>query len=126
MTDLNSTLTRMKHLRDQYRHLDAESKALKEEYKALEMQVIEHLSDAEMTKAGNDLVTASMSEEELPTIDPMYWDEVREFLIENGYEDCLPRRLNSAPVKELWSMGIEIPHVTKYSRKKLSLTAVRK
>lgn len=120
---LNDKITRMKRLRDQYRHLDAESNALKDEYKLLEAQVISTLQDTEMTKAGNEYATASLSEQEMPTVDPMHWQEVREWLAERDYNDCLPRSLNAASVRELWSMGIEIPHVTRYAKAKLSLTS---
>lgn len=123
--DLNETLTRMKRLRDEYRHLDAEAKALKESYRDLEQQVIQHLSDAEMTKAGNDVAVVSLSEEDVPSVDPERWEDVRSYLIVNGYTDCLPKKLNAAPVRELWAMGINIPHVQPFTKKKLSLTSVK-
>ena len=120
---LNEKITRMKRLRDDYRHLDAESKALKEVYKDLESQVIAELEDTEMTTAGNTAAQASLSEELVPSVDPERWNEVREWFIENGYEDCLPSSLKAASVRELWQMGLDIPHVRQYSKKKLSLTS---
>lgn len=122
---LDEKLTRMKYLRDDYRRLDAEANALKAEYKLLEEAVLQELQDTGMTQAGNTVARASMSEEVLPTVDPVHWDEVHAWLLENGYTDCLPKKLNSSPIRELWAMGIEIPHVTGYTKHKLSLTSNR-
>jgi hypothetical protein len=121
---LDEKLTRMKYLRDDYRRLEAEAKILKEEYKTLELEVMTELEDKDLNRAGNEVAMVALSEENMPTVDPIYWQEVRDWLTENDYTDCLPRRLNAAPIRELWAMGIEIPHVTPYVKKKLSLTSV--
>jgi hypothetical protein len=123
---LNDKITRMKSLRDSYRHLDAESKALKEEYKEIEALVMAVLYETEMTNAGNDVASVSMSEEDVPSVDAVHWEEVREWLVENDYNECFPKKLNSAPVRELWNMGVEIPHVTRFTKRKLSLTTKTK
>lgn len=119
---LNDKISRMKSLRDTYRMLDADAKALKEEYKLLEEEVIAELVDTEMTKAGNEVASVSLSEEDLPTVDPVQWEELREWIIENDYNELFPKKINSAPWRELVKMGVEIPFVTPYTKRKLSLS----
>lgn len=123
---LDEKITRMHYLRNDFRRLDAETKALKDEFKRLEDEVIQELVDTGMTRAGNAVATVSLSEEDLPSVDPEQWDELQEYLMENGYTECIPRRLNSAPVRALWQMGIELPGVSRYTKRKLSLTKVNR
>ena len=122
-SSMEEKITRMKYLRDDYRRLDAESKALKDEYRLLEEEVVNLLKDDNLVTAGNSVASVSMSTEDVPTVDPEYWEELRQWLFDNGYADCLTKSLKAASVRELWAMGIELPHVSRFPKTKLSLSS---
>ena len=97
---------------------------LKDHANALEDQIKTIMSDMALKKAGTELASISISETIVPTADPEHWNEIREWAIENDYQELLPRSLNQTSYRELLEMGIEIPHVTPFNKVKMSITKV--
>lgn len=119
--NVESKINRLYHMREEIRRIEAELKAFKTTFRAIENDILDILQDGNLTKLGTDLATVSMSESKVPTVDPDHWEDVWQFIFDNGYMELMRKQLNSTPWAELHKMGIEVPHVTPTAQRKLNL-----
>ena len=119
--NVESKIDRLFHMREDIRHMEAEVKAIKATYRAIEADVMDLLQDQNLAKIGTELATVSISETDVPSVDPDHWEDVWQFLMDNGYTECLRKQLNSTPWAELRKLGVEVPYVEAATQRKLNL-----
>jgi len=118
---LDQVIDKLKYIRKDLTHLEAEIKAKKAERSFLEQMAMDLLDSQGLTKGGKGATTISISEEIVPHVDKDYWQEVWTYLFSHGYTDLLRKQINSAPFRELITLGEEIPHVTPVTIRKLNM-----
>lgn len=123
---LDQLISKLSHLKKDIAHLEAEAKALKGTKQKLEYQIMDLLDDYGVTKAGAAGISVAISEDTVPHVDPDHWEEVWDYLFNNGYTELLRKQLNSAPYKELIRLGIEVPHVKSATVRRLNMTTSSK
>jgi hypothetical protein len=121
--ELDFYITRMVERREQMRLLEAQLKDLKAEQNNDENIIFTALDELGVQKAGGTYGTVSISEEEVPTIDSEHWNDVWDYLFNNGYTELLRKQINATPWKELKNQGVEIPYVSTFTKRKLNLRA---
>lgn len=122
---IDELISDLQQLKDQISLAEDNIKRLKERRTAVEHDIMDLLDDQGVTRAGNDMATVSISETEVPNVDSSHWDDVWNFLFENGYTEVLRRQINSKAWANLRAIGVEIPHVTVATLRKLSVTKPR-
>jgi hypothetical protein len=95
------------------------------EYAAEEARVLSQMTDDGVQTVGTANATVSRSEEDMPTVDAAHWEDVFKWIYDNGFFELFRKQLNAAPWRELIGLGEEIPHVTAFTKEKLSLRARR-
>lgn len=123
VTHMNDDIDALFYTREEVRRLEAELKGLKARQTELEHRVLDKMDAQGLQKAGTDLANVSVSTEEMPTVDPEHWEDVWNFVFENGYLELLRRQINSTSYRELKKLGVEIPYVSDFVKVKLNLRA---
>lgn len=123
--DLDGMINELYSLKQIIREQGRELEALKQQARELEENCVSIMDDAGLAKAGTGQANMSLSEEVCPSVDSDRWDEVRRWVLDNEYTQLLPRSLNASPFRELHEMGITIPHVGIFVKRKVSLTKAR-
>jgi hypothetical protein len=118
---LEDLINRAFAMRESVRVHEAQGKEMKKILTALENDILDILEDQGVTKMGTSLATVSVSEQLSPTVDPLHWPEVFQYLFDNGYLELIRKQLNSGAWKELLQQGIEVPHVTPFLGRKLNM-----
>lgn len=114
-------------LRQERYELQRAAKALDAKESALESHLINNLPASEATGVRGKVAMAKIEEKELAIV--VDWDAVYEYIIkrqkkEPGVWSLLQRRINEAPVKEMWAKGKKMPGCEKKLVKVVSLTKV--
>lgn len=109
----------MWELREKRRALDAESKRLDEEYKAIEQSVIEELKNQGSTRTDGVKATASLSTIVVPQVDD--WEAFHKYILRNKYLHLLERRAAAAACRELFEHKGSIPGVTPFPKEGINL-----
>lgn len=97
-------------------------KEMKENKDALEKVLIDLLDDAGITRACNDVINVSVSEEIVPAVQD--WEAVFNYIKENDAFYLLQKRLTAAPYRELINLGDELPGVTPFTKRNLSARTI--
>jgi hypothetical protein len=99
---------------DQFVEVKAKREALSNEVKqctsklaALENDIMSLMSEAGISKAGNDKATCSMRQTLQPAIDD--WKVFYDYVAETGQFELLHKRLSSTAFRERWDAGEAIP-----------------
>lgn len=119
--DLESKIDRLQKLKEEIREWNALVNEMKTEANELESDITTIMSDLTLKRAGTKNASASLSESIVPSVDPAHWNDLRQWAVENDYQEILPRSLNQTSYRELLEIGIDIPHVEPYTKVKLSL-----
>jgi hypothetical protein len=120
---LGNLVTSLVDRREQIRKLEAQLKELKAAQRENELEVMDTLDALGVEGAKTEFATVSISSEEQPTVDPEHWPDVWEYLFNNGYTELLRRQINALPWRALKDLGVEIPHVTPFTQRKLNIRA---
>ena len=118
---LGTLLDQMQQLRDERRDLEAQSKELKTKYEELEIKAIEMMENAGLDKASGELATASLSENEVPSVTD--WNRLLPCIKRNGAWQLFERRIAKGAWVELVQnrKGRALPGVESYVTKRINL-----
>lgn len=119
--DIEAKLAEAYDLREEKRACSRKEAEIKVRLDAVLAEIADALEDQGLKKAGSGERTISVSYEDVPNVEPEYWPDVITWAVDNQFQQLLIRRLNGGAYRELKEMGMEIPHVTPYSRRKISL-----
>lgn len=122
---LDEKINELQQLKDQISLAEDQLKTLKGLKTAVEHDIMDILDDQGVTRAGNDVASVSISETEVPAVDPEHWEDVWQFLFKNGFTELLRRQINSRSWASLRALGVEVPHITATTVRKLSVTKPR-
>jgi len=112
-------IARMKRVRAVRKKLATRDKKMVEMWRDLDARLVAALDRLGMRRASSDEATATITEEELPV--PKDWDEIDQYILDNAAVHLLQRRLSTSAWRELQQAGTEIPGVTTYTKRSISL-----
>lgn len=116
---LDELIDKMFELRESKRELDARSKELGQEYAALEARLIERLDEVGTETSRGQLASVTITEQLVPRIED--WGAVEEYVMNNDAIYLLHRRVSSGPWKELLDTGENVPGITPFTKRAISL-----
>ena len=120
---LSDYIDTMLTLRETQRELEAQIKGIKAEYEALHNELLDRLDEVGTETARGTLANVVVTELLVPRIED--WGAVEEWVLENEAVYLLHRRVSSGPWKELLDTGEEVPGITPYRKRGISLTKLR-
>jgi hypothetical protein len=106
-------------VREERRKISARDKELVEKWRSLEMEALIRLDEQGMEKVTTPSGTAGITETILPQV--VDWDAFYAYMQETDSLYLLQRRPAAAAFRELNSSGTEIPGVTPYTQRAISL-----
>ena len=123
---LDELITMLAEQRAEITAIEKQVKKLKSIRHKTEFKIMDAMAAQGLQKAGGDSATVSVKEEVVPVVDPEHWEDVWQYLFENGLTSLLYRRLLSSGWKELENLGESIPHVTGQTITKLNFSSSKK
>jgi len=118
-TDTGDIIERMNQLRDEKRQLNAEIKALDDEYQELEAALLAVMDGQNTQIAATKRVHASISEQVVPTVED--WDALYEYIKETDQLHLLQRRVATPAWRELLESGEQVPGTASYTKRSVNL-----
>lgn len=113
-------IRRMREVRDERRQISERDKELVAEWRDLEMQLLLRLDEQDMEKATvSGAGTASITTKTLPQV--VDWDAFYAYMQEQDSLYLLQRRVATSAWNELRNSGIEVPGITPYEQRSISL-----
>jgi len=109
----------LKRIKDEREIINKISSELTHKLQEAEHTFIEACAEAGTVIARGKIATATISEEIIPGPD-INWDLFYKYIIKNNAPYMLYKRITLAPIREIWSTGINVPGVTKITQKKVS------
>ena len=106
-------------LRERKRGLEAQIKETNQEIDLLNLKYIERCDEVGTVTARGRLASATITETVVPRIED--WDEVAKYVIENDAIYLLHRRVSSGPWRELQDMGEDVPGISPFTKRAVSL-----
>lgn len=117
---LDELITMLSETRAEIKAAEEAIKPMSKRKIVIEQKIMDKMADQGLLKAGGDKASVSIKEEMVPSVDPEHWEDVWQYLFNNGYTSLLYRRLLGSGWKELVQNGEEIPHVSAQIIKKLN------
>ena len=118
---INDLIADLSKCNEQLSEINVEVARYKKQREVLQAKIFAAMDEAGLTTAGNGAYKVSINEEVVPKVDPEHWEDVYNYLFENGMTSMLYRRLLANVWQEAKEAGEDIPHVTTTSVKKLSI-----
>lgn len=119
--NLGETISRMLEIRAEKARLADLEKVLNEEWRLHEANLIRLLDEQGATKVSSGVATASVTTEIVPMVDD--WERFYDYIYNERAFHLLQRRPSSAAYRELQQAGTDIPGVTPFSKRSISLRA---
>lgn len=116
---LGSLTDKMHVLRENKRGLEEQVKKIEEEYRELEMKLIELLDDQGTDRGAGKTATCTVSESIVPQVTD--WDAFYKYIQRNKYWHLLERRPSVTGCRELFETKGVIPGVEKFKRRRINL-----
>lgn len=110
---------KMHEVREAKRVLEEQVKIVEEEYRALELQLIEAADEQGMTKGDGKAANFTINESTVPQV--TNWDEFYKFIQKNKYWHLLERRPSVTGCRELFETKGVIPGVEKFTKRRVNL-----
>lgn len=110
---------KMHEVREEKRALEEQVKVKEEEYKALEILLIEALDEQGMTKGDGKQANFTISESTVPQV--TNWDDFYRYIHKNKYWHLLERRPSVTGCRELFDTKGAIPGVEKFTKRRINL-----
>ena len=120
---LDETIDHMFMLREAKRGLEAQIKELKAEIKECEEALIQRYAEVGTITARGTLASATITETVVPHIED--WGAVEQYVLDNDAVYLLHRRVSAGPWKELLDAGDNVPGITPFTARAISLTKLR-
>lgn len=117
---LSDKIDEMFMLRERKRGLEKEVKTVNAEIAACNDWLLERLDEVGTASARGALASVVVTESLVPRIED--WGEVSEWIMENDAIYLCHRRISSGPWKELRDSGQNVPGITPYTKRAISLT----
>jgi len=121
MTPLSTgdIIARMVSVRDERRRISGRDKELIEEWRSLEMELLQRLDKQGMKQAATDDGTATITKTILPNV--VDWDALWQHIVDTRGFHLLQRRPAAAAFRELNSSGETVPGIDAYTQRTISL-----
>lgn len=116
---LGKLIDLMLEIRTQRSELSKQDKALKEQFDALELSVIQKLRDQDTLQGRSSSATATISETVIATIED--WNAFESYIKENDALYLLGKSPSNAAYRELLQQGEEIPGLKPFTKTSISL-----
>lgn len=116
---LGAMIDKFYDLREQKRQTDAESAKISAEMNALEAEILQRLDADASTMSRGSKASAILVEAVVPQVTD--WEQFYEYILDNNAFHLLQRRASIAPFREMHEAGEEIPGVSPYNRRTISL-----
>lgn len=124
MTD-GALINRLHDLREAKRDLEAQASILSAEFEGLQQELMDRMQAAGVDKMAGSKATVSISKQIVAS--EVDWDKFWQYVFKNKASHLLQRRVADAAYRELLATlpkGKQVPGVTPFERKTLSLRAV--
>lgn len=112
-------IAEMFEIRNERKRISERDKVLVDIWRTLEAELMRLGDEMGMRRMSSDLGTATITAEVLPLVDD--WDDVHRYIVENDACHLLQRRVSSAAFRELQDAGIDVPGLSPYTQRKISL-----
>lgn len=112
-------ITRMVSCRDERRKISGRDKELIDEWRSLEMELLQRLDSQGMKQAAADAGTATITKTILPNV--VDWDALWQHIVDTSSFHLLQRRPAAAAFRELNSSGEKVPGIDAYEQRTISL-----
>ena len=117
--DLGAMIAQLSEIRDRRRELAAEEKDLVEKYETLKTAFVQRMEEEGCTRISSKEGTVILTETIVPQVNDR--DAMGQWILETGNIYLLQNRVNSAAYRELVEAGQEVPGVTPFTKKDVSL-----
>lgn len=116
---LGTLIDKLSQIRERKREQESIVKAIDEEFRALESEVITRMIAEAADKIGGKAATASLSKAVVPQVEN--WDLFYSFIGKNKYYHMLERRPSVAAYREMLELKGEVPGVSAFTKTTLNL-----
>jgi hypothetical protein len=120
---LNDKIDEMFLLRERKRGLEGQVKEVNAEIAQCQEDLMRRLDEVGTATARGSMASIVITENVVPNIDD--WGAVSEWVVENDAVYLLHRRVSAGPWKELMDAGQNVPGITPYTKRAISLTKLR-
>ena len=108
-------------IRKQLADLAEQEKLLKEQEKAVDYQLRQHMEDQGLSKFSNDQATISISKQIVPQVED--WTALHQHILDTGEFELMQRRPAVKAYRELREAGQTIPGVVDFEKVTLNVRA---
>lgn len=115
-------IAELDQIREERKRIAQRDKELVELWRVLEGKLIELGDKLGMKRMSSDSHTATITQEVLPTLED--FDALWEYIKENDAPHLLQRRVSAGAYRELQDAGVDIPGITPYVQRKISLRKI--
>ncbi len=122
MKTIGSLIDDMHANREARKHLEAQIKTLKSAYEEMELQLMDTMQEIDVSAVKGSKAAARISELTVPTIHD--WNAAVEHIIATNSTHLLQRKINSVGYRELLNMGEDIPGVSPFTKRSISLISL--
>ena len=112
-------IAQMLVIRDRKREISAEEKDLNEAWDGLEKQLMRRMEEEGSTRVSSKLGTAILTEKIVPQTDDR--EAFEAWVLATGGLHMLQHRVNTAAFKEMIEAGDEVPGLSPFKKKDISL-----
>lgn len=117
-------MARMFAIRDRKRELEEETKALNEEWEAIEASLMAQMNEQGSTRVATGQGTAILSETIVPQVED--WESFIHWARDNDALHMIQRRVSSPAYREMVESGQEVPGLTPFMKRSINLRAATK
>lgn len=109
-------------LRERKRELETETKAIDEQMKALEAELMSEMDQQGLRLARGRVASISIAESLIPEV--LDWDQVHEYIRKNDALHLLEHRVSIPAWRELHESGEPVPGTAPFTRRKASVRKI--
>ena len=116
---LDDGIDKLFMLRERKRGLEDQIKEVNKEFAELHDELLQTCDEVGTTSAKGRMASVTVTESLVPRIED--WGEVSEWIMANDAIYLCHRRISSGPWKELLDSGQNVPGITPYTKRAISL-----
>lgn len=121
-TNIGDMIDQLVALRDRKRELEAQVEEIEGQYKGVEEQLMEKLTEQGINGSNGTKASCSITKTTVANVTD--WDEVFKYVKKTGYFHLFQRRLTDAAYRELLEAGKKVPGVQPFVKRRLNLRAL--
>lgn len=119
---LGATIDSLWALREEKRRLDAQTKTVEAQIKALETSMFELLDAQDTRTAEGKCASVSINEAVVANVED--WDSLWPWIAKNKFFHLVQKRVSDPGMRELWALGKVVPGVQPFTKRTLSLKSL--